>query len=94
MTGGNKLPVGRFLDDLPRLLYVLAHVMFLGIGIWLWARARGAALPYPEALLLYIVSQVVFFGYFLNWITLKMAVLAEQTLMVAAFVLIVLRATS
>lgn len=93
MTGGNRLPLGKFLDDLPKALYVVAHVMFLGIGVWLWSRAHNGALPYSEALLLYALSQIVFFGYFANWITLKMAVLTEQTLMVAMVLLIVLRAT-
>lgn len=93
MAGGNRLPLGKFLDDLPKALYVVAHVVFLGIGLWLWARANGAALPYSGALLLYAFSQIVFFGYFANWITLKMAVLAEQMLMVAMVLLIVLRAT-
>ncbi len=91
MTGGNRLPLGEFLDALPKALYVVAHVMFLGIGLGLWARARDSALVSPEALLLYVLSQIVFFGYFANWITLKMAVLAEQTLMVAMVLLIVLR---
>ena len=93
MTGEHRLPLGKFLDDLPKTLYVAAHVVFLGIGIWLWARAQGSGLPYSEALLLYSLSQIVFFGYFANGITLKMAVLAEQTLMVAMVLLIVLRAT-
>ncbi|MSQ33362.1 MAG: hypothetical protein EXR60_02930 [Dehalococcoidia bacterium] len=93
MTGGNRLPLGKFLDDLPKTLYVVAHIVFLAIGVWLWPRARGDALPYSEALLLYTLSQIVFFGYFANWITLKMAVLAEQTLMVAMVLVIVLRAT-
>lgn len=93
MMEGKGAPLGKFLDDLPKMLYVAAHVAFLGIGIWLWARARGGATPYSEALLLYALSQVIFLGFFANWITLKMAVLAEQTLMVAMVVLIVLRTT-
>ncbi len=92
MTGGNRLPLGKFLDDLPKMLYVVAHVLFLGIGVWLWTRAGGGALAHPEALLLYALSQIVFFGYFANWITMKMAVLTEQTLMVAMVLLIVLGA--
>ena len=91
MTGGHRLPFGTFLDDLPKMLYVVAHVLFLGIGVWLWARS-GGALAHPEALLLYAVSQIVFFGYFANWITMKMAVLTEQTLMVAMVLLIALGA--
>ena len=93
MTGRNRLPLGKFLDDLPMALYLVAHVAFLGIGLWLWARAHNSMLPYQGGLLLYAASQVVFFGYFAKWITLKMAVLAEQTLMVAMVLIIVLRAT-
>ena len=82
MQSGKHSPFGGFLDDLPKALYVIAHVAFFVVGLWLWARATPAAFPHPGALLLYVVSQVVFFGFFANWITLKMAVLAEQTLMV------------
>jgi len=39
-----------FLDELPKGLYALAHLMFLGVGVWLWARANDSALPYSEAL--------------------------------------------
>ena len=90
MVRGNRLPVGKFLDDLPSALYVAAHVAFLAVGVGLWFRARGATVPYGGALALYALSQVVFFGYFAKWITLKMAVLAEQTLMVAMVVLFAL----
>ncbi|MSQ22528.1 MAG: hypothetical protein EXR53_04375 [Dehalococcoidia bacterium] len=92
MTGRNRLPVGKFLDDLPKAVYVVTHVLFLGIGVWLWARARGNDLPYSEALLLYSISQIVFFGYFANLITMKMAVLAEQTLMIVMVLWIILQA--
>jgi uncharacterized membrane protein YhhN len=51
------------------------------VGIALWAHARNTAFPHPGALLFYVVSQVIFFGFFANWITLKMAVLVEQMLM-------------
>jgi hypothetical protein len=91
MTDDTRFPLGGFLDSLPKDLYIAAHVAFLGIGIWLWARAHGSGLPYAEALLLYAASQIVCFGYFANWITLKMAVLAEQSLMVAMVLLIVLQ---
>ena len=94
MTGKNRMPFGKFLDDLPTVLYVVAHVAFLGIGLWLWALARGDKLEWAWALLLYAASQVVFFGFFAKWITLKMAVLTEQMLMVAMVVVIVLQGTA
>jgi predicted Na+-dependent transporter len=81
MESTHRSPFGGFLDDLPKALYVLAHVAFFGVGIGLWAHARNAAFPHPGALLFYVASQAVFFGFFANWMTLKMAVLAEQTLM-------------
>ncbi len=93
MIQKSKLPLGEFLDKLPKAMYVLAHILFLGVGLWLWARANDRGLPFAGALLLYALSQVIFFGYFAKWITLKMAVLAEQTLIFAMMILIVLRAT-
>ena len=90
MIGEDRAPFGTFLDSLPKALYVAAHVLFLGIGVWVWLSARGHALPHANVLLLYAVSQVVFFGYFANLFTLKMAVLAEQTLMVVMMVLLAL----
>lgn len=93
MAFENRLPAGKVLDELPVSLYVLAHVVFLGIGIWLWLRATGGGLPWSGALLFYVISQIAFFGYFTKSITLKMAVLAEQILMVAMVLWIVLRTT-
>lgn len=93
MVRSDRMPAGQFLDGLPKALYVVAHVIFLALGVWLWARANDNALMYSGALLLYALSQVLFFGYFANWITLKMAVLVEQALMAAMVLLVVLRAT-
>ena len=90
MEKGSRSAFGGFLDELPQALYVIAHVVFFGVGIGLWAHARNAAFPQPGALLFYVVSQVVFFAFFTNWITLKMAVLVEQTLMLIMVCLIVL----
>ena len=74
---------GAFLDDLPKALYVLVHVAMLGVGIGVWVHAGNTAFPHPSALLLYVSSQVIFLGFCANWITLKMAVLLEQLLMLA-----------
>lgn len=79
---------GGFLDELPKALYVVAHVAFLAVGLWLWNHAKPGSPISPAVLLLYAASQVVFFLYFANWITFKMAVLVEQMLMVAMVVLI------
>ena len=93
MNAQSERAFGGFLDELPKALYVLAHVAFLGIGVWLWAHARSTAFPQPGALLLYVVSQVVFIAFFANWITMKMAVLVEQTLMVVMLCLLVIGAS-
>lgn len=89
MQDGSRSAFGGFLDHLPKALYVVAHVVFFGVGIGLWAYARNTAFAQPDALLLYVVSQAVFFAFFENWITLKMAVLAEQTLMLVMVCVIV-----
>ena len=88
-----RVPAGKALDDVPKALYVLAHVMFLAVGIWLWARATQHALPYSGALALYVISQVGFLAYFANVITMKTAVLLEQMAVVAMLILIILLAT-
>ena len=88
-----RAPAGGFLDALPSALFVAAHVAFLAVGLWLWWRAYDNSLPYSGALFLYAASQLGFFAYFARWFTMKMAVLAEQTLVFAMLLLIVLRAT-
>ena len=93
LTTRQRVPAGRVLDDVPKALYVLAHVMFLAIGIWLWARAAQHALPYSGPLALYVISQVGFLAYFANVITMKTAVLVEQMAVVAMLILIILLAT-
>jgi hypothetical protein len=92
-VGGSWKPAGEFLDLLPKGLYAVAHLMFLAVGAWLWLRASDNALPYSGALALYVVSQVGFLAYFANAITMKMAVLIEQSLVFAMLLIIVLRAT-
>lgn len=77
------MPIGTFLDDFPKALFVAAHVLFLLVGLWAIRRASAAKQPYAAPLWLYIVSQPVFLLFFGGAITLKMAVLAEQTLLVA-----------
>ena len=88
------MPVGSFLDSFPSLLFIAAHVMFLAAGVWAWRRASGAQRIWAPALWLYVVSQVVFLAFFGGAITMKMAVLGEQTLMAALVVLVAVRAPS
>ena len=88
-----RVPAGGVLDEVPKALYVIAHVAFLGLGIWLWIEARQNELPYAGALSLYVFSQVGFLAYFANVITMKTAVLVEQMAVAAMLILIVLQAT-
>jgi len=88
-----RVPAGGVLDEVPRGLYVIAHVAFLALGIWLWIEARQNALPYAGALSLYVISQVGFLAYFANVITMKTAVLVEQIAVAVMLLLIVLQAT-
>jgi hypothetical protein len=85
--------LGGSLDDVPQALYVLAHVMFLAVGIWLWTRAAQHGLSYSGALALYVASQVGFLAYFAHAITMKTAVLVEQVAVGVMLVLIVLSTT-
>ena len=83
------MPIGGFLDAMPAMLFVMAHVIFLAIGVWAWKKAKDSKLVYADAFCLYIVTQVIFLGFFGGFLTMKMAVLVEQMLMVAMVVWIV-----
>ena len=83
------MPVDGFLDSLPAMLFIGAHVLFLVVGLWAWRSATASKLPFRSAFWLYIVSQVVFLAYFGGALTMKMAVLIEQTLMLIFVVLLV-----
>ena len=85
------MPIGEFLDTFPTMLYVAAHVVFLIVGIWAWKKASGNKAPSAAAFLLYVASQVVFLCFFGGVITMKMAVLVEQTLMVILVIYIATR---
>jgi hypothetical protein len=86
-------PMAQFLDRLPTALYVMAHAIFLAAAVGLWLRAGGASLPYARPIFaLYGASQLGFFAYFAGRITMKAAVLAEQTLVFALIVLVALAA--
>ena len=83
------MPVGGFLDSLPAMLFIVAHVLFLLVGVWAWRRAVQSQLSFSSAFWLYIVSQVGFLAFFGGVLTLKMAVLIEQTLILIFVVLLV-----
>lgn len=84
------MPVGGFLDSLPSFLFIGAHVLFLGVGLWAMRRAAASPPPSGSAFWLYIISQVGFLAFFGGVFTLKMAVLLEQTL-ILIFVLLLVR---
>ncbi len=76
------MPIGSFLDSLPSILFIGAHVLFLLVGVWAWKKATDAKQKFAPAFWLYVVSQVVFLAFFGGALTMKMAVLLEQTLIV------------
>ena len=82
---------GGFLDSLPSLLFVSAHVIFLIVGLWVVKKSTDARAPFAPVMWLYAASQVVFLAYFGGALTMKMAVLIEQTLMVVLITVIALR---
>ena len=85
------MPIGGFLDSFPAMLYVTAHIIFLVAGVWSAKKAMDHKLKFASAFWLYVASQVVFLSYFGGAITMKMAVLIEQTLMVIMVLYIVTR---
>jgi uncharacterized membrane protein len=76
------MPFGGFLDSLPSLLFVGAHVAFILVGLWAIRTATTTRAAFASVLWLYVISQIVFLGFFGGAITMKMAVLIEQTLIV------------
>lgn len=85
------MPIGGFLDSLPTMLFVAAHVAFLAAGIWAWKKATDNKQAFASGFWLYVASQVVFLGFFGGVLTMKMAVLLDQTLMVIMVIYIVTR---
>jgi hypothetical protein len=63
--------------------------MDLIVGVWAVGRAKQAARPSGSLFWLYVISQLFFLGFFGGVLTLKMAVLLEQTLMLVFVVLLV-----
>jgi hypothetical protein len=86
----NEMPFGGFLDRLPQAMYVMAHVVFLAAGVWMTLRASDNGLPHATVLALYVASQVGFLAYFARAITMKLAVLVEQTLVFVMLLAVVL----
>ena len=87
------MPIGGFLDSVPSIMYVGAHVIFLLVGLWAFKIAFDKASKFAAAFWLYVTSQIVFLAYFDGIITMKMGVLVEQTLMVTMVAWIVRKTT-
>ena len=85
------MPIGTFLDSLPSMLFIGAHVVFLLVGVWAVKKATDNKSKFASAFWLYVASQIVFLVFFGGVLTMKMAVLLEQTLMVVMVLLIVTR---
>ena len=76
------MPIGGFLDSFPSILFVIVHLVFLAVGLWALWRANSEGKDYAWAFGLYALSQIVFLGFFGGVVTIKMAVLLEQILIV------------
>jgi uncharacterized membrane protein len=87
------MPFGSFLDSFPSLLFVGAHALFLVVGIWAATSLAKAGRPFAPIIWLYVVSQVVFLAFFGGAITMKMAVLVEQTLLVVLIAMLTIRSS-
>lgn len=85
------MPIGGFLDSLPTMLYVAAHIIFLAVGLWAIKKAKDNKMKFSSAFWLYVASQVVFLAFFGGVLTMKMAVLLDQTLTVIMVLWIVMQ---
>lgn len=83
------MPIGGFLDSFPAAVFIAAHILFLIVGYWAMRRASEGGQPFSSAFWLYIVSQIGFLAFFGGVLTLKTAVLIEQTLVVIFVILLV-----
>jgi hypothetical protein len=90
-TKETAMPFGTFLDSFPSLLFVAAHLMFMAIGVWAVRSLTSARSTFAPLLWLYVATQLIFLGFFGGVITMKMAVLVEQTLVVIMVALIAAR---
>ena len=86
------MPLGGFLDTMPAILFVMAHLVFLCVGLWAAKVAMDSKLSYAKAFLPYPVVRLGFLAYFGGFFTFKMAVLLEQMLIVVMVVWIVNKA--
>ena len=88
------MPIGGFLEAFPTIMFVGAHVAFLLVGLWAVKKATDDKALYARAFWLYVASQVFFLGFFGGFLTMKMAVLLEQTLIVILVLWVTTRSKS
>jgi hypothetical protein len=86
------MPIGAFLDSFPSVIFIAAHVLFLGLGLWVWRTTGRSNVRMSPAFWLYVAAQAIFLGFFAGALTMKMAVLLEQTLMAVMVLMIGARA--
>jgi hypothetical protein len=88
------MPIGHFLDTFPSLLFVAAHAMFLLLGLWAWRKTGSGGRRLAPTFWLYVAAQAIFLGFFAGALTMKMAVLLEQTLMAVMVIAIASRSAA
>ncbi len=86
-----ETPIGGFLDSFPSGVYIACHIIFLVVGFWALRKLSGAKVVYAPALWLYILTQIIFLVMFGGFITMKMAVLLEQTCIVIMVIWIAMK---
>ena len=74
------MPIGTFLDAFPPALFIVAHIIFLLVGVWAATKAAKNKLKYAPAFWLYVIVHLGFLAFFAGIFTLKMSVLLEQAL--------------
>ena len=83
------------MDSIPNYMLIAIHVVLMIVGIWAWKRASDAKASYAPAFWLFIASQPVFIAHFVGTtgiITIRMAIVIEQTLVVVMVAWIALKA--
>ena len=86
------MPIGGFLDSMPTAVFVIFHIIFLLVGLWVVMKASKSKAKFALAFWLYILSQVGFLAVLGGIFTLKMGVLLEQILILIMVIWIATKA--
>ncbi len=76
------MPLGSFLNTLSPTFFICVHILFFLLGFWAVMKAKRDKRSFASLLMLYVLAQLVFIGYFAGVFNMKLAVLIEQILMV------------